>query len=278
MKIDLESPGTVMKHLSVTKIEQAMKCSLALRYRYVDKIPEREVGKFVPGGAVHAVIEHALKSVGTDHGLPSAHDLDDLFLKEWIREVEEREHKQTFIGWDWEFPQDTLHEWSRKLVGFLRMNFLPKVEPWVADNGPVVEYETKIEHPTEIGPVLVWGYLDLLDRRGILVDWKTSDHVPKSASELGMQFPAYSHEVVRLTGQEVTPARRVLFIYGDNPQIKVFPFTIEARHREWFSSMAAEVWKATQANAYVANNNGWWCQKKFCGFWQMCQGELNARR
>lgn len=269
-----DAVATPMKHLSVTKIEQAMKCSLALKYRYVDKIPELEVGKFVPGGAVHSVVEHALKSVGTGHGLPSAKDLDDLFLEKWEAEIAEREHKKTFLGWQWEFPKATLHDWARKLVVYLHGGFLPKVRPWVTDKGPVVEYETKIEHPSEIGPFLVWGYLDLLDHRGILVDWKTSDHVPKSASELGMQLPAYSHEAVRVTGQEVTPARRILFIYGDNPQIKVFPFTIEARHREWFSSQAAEVWKATQANAYVANNSGWWCQKKFCGFWQMCQGEL----
>lgn len=265
---------TPMKHLSVTKIEQAMKCSWALKLRYVDKVPEREVGKFVIGNAVHGVVEHALKCVATGHSFPDAKTLDDFYLTRWVGEIAEREHKQTFLGWNWEIPKEKLHEWGRALVAHISADFLPKVRPWVFQAQPVVEYETKIEYPSAIGPFLVWGYLDLLDERGILVDWKTSDHLPRSAFELGMQFPAYSHEALRITGQEITPCRRIFFLYGEKPEIKIVKFDVKPEDRVRFAEVAADVWKMTQDDGYKPNPDGWWCSKKWCSFFSPCAGEM----
>lgn len=275
MSADFEVEEREMTNLSVTKIETATKCPLQLKYRYINKIPELEVGKFVPGGAIHAVIEHVLKQKAKGGPVPADADLDDFFLKEWDREIAEREHKQSFPGWNWEsFTPEKLKGWARGAIPMVRVNLLEKIQPAVVGGEPVVEYETKQEYESEIGPFVVWGYLDALTTNGTLIDWKTSDHLPKTAKSLGYQFPAYSKEVVAITGREITECRRVFILYGDEPSIEVFKFSVHPRHREHFAMVAAEVWKMVKANAYPPNTTSYLCSKKWCSFWEGCQGEL----
>ena len=270
----LEVEEREMEHLSVSKIETATKCPLQLKLRYINKIPELEVGKFVIGGSVHSVIEYALTQKAKGGPVPDNAFLDDLLLKEWDREIAEREHKQSFVGWQWDAPPEKLRELARGTIPMVRVNILEKIQPAMVDGQPVVEYESKRQYESEIGPFLVWGYLDTLTTAGTLIDWKTSDHLPKTARAMGYQFPAYSKEVVAITKREITECRRVFILYGAEPSIEVFKFSVAPRHREWFASVAAEVWKMVKAGAYPPNTTSYLCSKKFCGFWEGCQGEL----
>lgn len=256
-----------VKHLSVTKIEAAMKCPLQFKFRYVDRIPEPSLGSFLGGRVVHKVIERALNRVMLNQGLPDAKEMDDWYLEEWEAHVREEESKEDFIGWV--FSKDDSMERSfaecRALIPFTRTEVLPGLRP------KLVEHGFKMEFPSPVGSFLVWGYIDLFEEDEVLSDWKTTLGKPsKNQLKMGMQFPGYSWKIKEFTRKDATACRKIFLLRGQKPNLKVQKYTVTQAHRDWFAFVASEVWKMCQAEAYVANPNGWWCSPGWCSHWGSC--------
>ncbi len=261
-----------VKHLSVSKIEQMMKCPRAFMHRYVDKLPEMSVGVLLSGRVVHKVIERALLPLLKEKPLPSAKDMDDWFIPEWEAHVREEEEKHTFLGWEWgdEDSPELAQRECRALAMHVRKEFLPTVDPWLVEEGFRTQYNSGAN-----GTFLVWGYIDLLERSGLLSDWKTTRKTPSdNQKKMGMQFPGYSPKVMELTGEASTKCRRIFLQRGPEPRIEVVHLTVEDRHRRWFRDVACEVWNACKADAFVPNTSTWVCKPGWCSFWGICQGEL----
>jgi CRISPR/Cas system-associated exonuclease Cas4 (RecB family) len=270
--IETTTNPDLMRHLSPTKIEGMMKCGLAVKFRYIDKIPEPAVGVMVAGSAVHAVLERALKQRILGAPLPSAADMVDWFGPAWDEQINERESKEGFSAWDWgDENADAVKEECKRLVEFTRLQVLDAIKP------KVIEHECKTRFESAAGDFLVWGYIDLLEEDGLLSDWKTTKKVSANAQKLGMQLPYYSYEVIHLMGLKpdaAINARKIFLVRGKKPKVEVARYSVTQSQRKWFADVAAECWKATQSDAYVPNTSGWWCSAKFCSFYAMCQGEL----
>lgn len=276
-----------VNRLSVSKIEAYLKCPLAFKYRYIDKIPELASPVLVAGNAFHEVVEHALKHKASSGRYPDWKTLDDLFGPAWDRRFKAREEDKDFVGWnvDPEDPVDRMKEEYRALVRLASDQVLPKINPWVIDDQPVVEYRVDLELETGAGKVDLLGYVDLLDASGMLMDWKTTrqyDTDPKDAVEAAaekrykarrgwLQFAAYSLWSWPVTGMDAQPARKILMVRGKEPRVDYADMVLTERHRDWFVKLAGDVWRALKAGIFPGNNTGWWCSHKFCSFYGPCQ-------
>lgn len=261
-----------IRHLSPTKVEAGIKCGELLRFRYEEKVPEPSVGHLLAGRVVHKVIERALKALQSGGKLPEWQELDDWFPVEWEAHVRDEEEKPAFLGWKWDEgdPEEKVREQSRALVPFARSEILPSIRP------NLVEHKTKRQFQSDAGPFLVWGVIDLLEEDGRLSDWKTTrGEVSRNAKASWLQLACYSHDVAEMTGQEVTPARKIFLVRGERPDMEVARYEIGPGHREWFRRQAAAVWRMAQARTFtLAMEGSWYCSEKFCSFWSMCKGAL----
>lgn len=257
-------------YLSVSKLNAFTKCGLQARYRYRDHIPEPNLGKFHVGIVTHAVIERALREVLLGKGPPSLADMTDWIKPAWDEEIKEAESKDRFIGWLWD-KGDSPEKGLRDILGMVTAfhgRILPKLKPVLVEHGFSFELDSKC------GPFKIYGYLDLLEEGGMLTDWKTADgSVSDNAKKLDLQFPGYSIFAREYTKLETTECRKVFLVRGTN-EIEVVKYTVDQRHRDWFTRVAAAVWQSVEADSFIPGTGGWWCSEKWCSFWQGCQGEL----
>lgn len=261
--------GEKIRHLSVSKIDMAVLCPRAFKYQYVDKVPQTSSGYMLAGRAVHGVIEMAMEKVIAGKGLPSAKDLDDFYTPHWESQIREEEEKESFLGWDWDEPADTVKAQCRALVKMAREEILPTLRP------KFVEHEIKpIYDSGDAGTFMVWGYIDLIEETGSYLDWKTVSKVSERAKKMGLQMMGYSRPIYEMTKQEVTPCRKIFLVRGPRPRWEIVDFEVTPRHREHFADVAANVWRMCQANAFPPVTETWRCSPKFCAFYGPCMGEL----
>jgi CRISPR/Cas system-associated exonuclease Cas4 (RecB family) len=262
-----------MKNLSVSKIDKFLQCPLAFKYRYIDKIPETTSMVVHGGRVVHEVIEHALKQFAQTGKYPDWQTMDDLYEPVWERQTKEEEEKESFVSWqfDPDDPPEKVRAECRPLVRLAREEALPKIRPFMAENGPVIEYRVDLEFKSDVGPFKTLGFIDLLDDTGLLSDWKTTKKVSARAKKGWMQAASYSFWVYPTIGEEIVRAQKIFLVRGDDPHIEYAPTEVGPMHRKWFAKIAAEVWKSIHHGVYPARAEGWWCSPKFCSFYGPCQ-------
>lgn len=250
-------------------MELALRCPEQFRLRYVDRVPEMSSYFLLSGSAVHATLEVALKRIFHGAKLPEAKELDDVFLSDWAKREEEEEGKMDFLGWE-SNPQapDEIKEECRRLLPYVRENILPSLRP------KVVEDDFKKTFPSEEGEFLVWGKLDLLEETSLITDWKTTTKVSANAAKSWLQNSYYSFFVADAGGDPsvVVETRKVFLIRGRIPRHESITHWIGAGHRAWFARAAARGWELYRRGGYVPNDNGWWCDERYCSFYQMCRG------
>jgi hypothetical protein len=247
----------------------------------LEKIPEMSVPSMLSGRVVHKIMEFYLKSVVTGKPAPSAKDMDDLFVKEWERQTQEEEEKESHIGWtsDLDDPLEKIYNESRALIPFARAEILPSIKPKILHGVPLIEHTVKDEYETETGDTfLVWMVLDLVEElSGVTVtDWKTTAKVSKNAVKSWFQMGAYSTFIARVFDVEIVNARKIFLVRGKRPKMEIADYRMGPLHREWFKRQAIATWKMAKSGGFVGNVNGWWCSEKFCSFYAMCQGELQS--
>lgn len=263
-----------MKNLSVSKIESYLTCPFNFKLSYVDRIPQISNGTPLVGRVIHAIVEMALKECGRTGKYPSAKTMDDHFRPAWQREVEKEESKDSFIGWQWDMPEEEAKAAYRALIPVAR-EALEEYRPWQLDSGPAVEQRIDLEFATEVGPAPLIGYVDLLDETGLLADWKSTLKSEPSglAKKSWLQFGCYSFWSWPLVGEEIQECRKIFLVAGGTPHVEVEPFTVGPRHREYFAKLAAQVWKAIYHGVYPTTDS-WKCNPDFCAFFGPCKSDV----
>lgn len=275
--LEMASPPA-MKNLSVSKIESALLCPRCFKFKYIDKIPQPTSGTLHSGNVVHACLEHALREFAKTGEYPSWQELDDLYGPTWDQKRAEEEAKPWFLSWEWPEPEQRMKETYRPLVRLARDEILPTIRPWMIGAEPVVEYRVDLELESPIGPFKLLGYVDLLEDRGILVDWKTTDgEVSKRARRTWLQFAGYSLWAYPIVGEEVLQCQKIFLIRGDRPSFEIVQFEIGPEHREYFVDVAAQVWNMIDKGIFLPITDTWLCQPKFCPFYEACQGSVVKR-
>lgn len=275
---DANAAGSVIRNLSVSKIEKLLLCPKNFELSYIHKIPQPNVWKMHAGNVVHEIIENAIRQFAVSGQYPDWKTMDDQYEPVWEAKQAETEGKSTFIGWQ-EDPKDPLEKLRpeyRTLIRVAREQVLPGLRPWMMEDGPAVEYRIDLELRSRVGPFPLIGYLDVLEASGILMDWKTTnEEVSARAKRTWLQFAAYSIWVWPLTGEEVVRCEKIFLVRGNgNPRVERVPFTMDPRHRDYFISVAARAWELIHHRIFYPNSETWLCKPDFCPFYQGCQGEL----
>lgn len=271
-----------MKNLSVSKIEKAMLCPKHYKLKFLDRIPEPSSWVAHGGIVVHEIVEDALKHFGRTGKYEDWKDLDDRFDVVWNDKQLETEGKDTFIGWkeDPKEPVEKVRAECRPLVRLAREEALPKYQPWMLDDGPVVERRIDLELESAVGSFPLIGYIDLLDASGVLVDWKTTGvdkygQVSERKKKGWLQNACYSLWAWPIVGDEILRCQKVFLVKGPTPRIEVSSFTVGPKHRKFFTDVAAEVWQMTVQGGFPANTNTWMCNPLYCSFYAVCKGEID---
>jgi len=149
-------------------------------------------------------------------------------------------------------------------------------EEWAKRASPMVEPES-VEHTEqmEVAGVTLNGRFDVIDRRGWVVDWKTSSRRVSPATPLSsIQTEVYS----------LLAGRRVSYFYlVDGPlgvSLDVITQTESARQESerLAVSTVAEASRGMALGVWPRNRNGWHCSKKWCGYYDRCMsGQDDAR-
>lgn len=274
--LNVEEAPPLMKNLSVSKIEKALLCPRQFKFQYIDKIPQPTGGVLHAGRVVHECVEHAIRVFAKTGQYPSWQELDDMYVPSWETRKAEEESKNWFLCWDWPEPEERMREAYRPLVRLAREEILPTIQPWMIGNEPVVEHRVDLELSSDVGPFKLLGYIDLLEDRGILVDWKTTEgEISKRARRTWLQFAGYSLWAYPIVGEEVLQCQKIFLVRGTKPFFEVVQFEIGPQHREYFVQVAAEVWKmVVNGGPFFPMTEGWWCNPKYCVAYEACQGSV----
>lgn len=271
-----------MRSISVSKIEKALLCALSMKFQYVDKIPQPSSWKLIAGNVIHEILEYALRELVKTGTYPDWKTLDDMYEPVWERRQKEEEEKSWFIGWqsDKDDPVEDIRREYRPLIRVARAEVLPTVRPWMMGQEPIIEYQVDLELKTDFGPVNLLGYIDLLDTTGVLMDWKTTDdEVSARAQRTWLQFAGYSLFTYPIVGNEIQECEKIFLVRRkEGPLVQRVPFRVGRKHREWFVSVANQVWRAIKTNTFIPNTEGWYCKPDYCPFYAGCQGEIAGEK
>lgn len=272
----MSSFGAPMKNLSVSKIEKYLLCPMQFKNQYIDKIPSPSVGHMIAGKAIHAVIEESILQVAKTGRHMDAKTMDDHFEPTWDRMIREEEEKPWFLCWSWDpaDPEEKVKREYRALIPIVCRDVFPTLRPYILDGEPVVEHRVEYELRSRVGPFKMLGFADLLEAGGILQDWKSTKKVSERAKRMWYQFAAYSILYYPIVGEEDLRCEKIFLVRGEDPHVERVPFTVGAKHREYFVEMAAQIWESIYHGLYLKVTDTWACKPDRCAFWSGCQGEV----
>lgn len=245
----------VLDHISHSQIEMWHRCPRQWEYRYVHGLKIPPSGALVEGGCYHKALEvNFRQKVNTYQDLP-VDDCLDAFSTEWEARLAEEE----LVVWERLGPGEVKDE-GYGLVREYMLSISPEVQP------------TKVEerHVSEIGDVKLFLVCDLEDEDKKVIDHKTSSK-------------AYTQDDVDRSLQAGATAfalkRAILYynhvaIKSKVPRIQIIRTYRTIVDIEWWEKMALQVLAQMQSGIAPPRPTGWWCNSRFCGYWEMCRGEL----
>jgi hypothetical protein len=256
-----------IKFLSPSKISSLQMCGEEFRLNYVEGVPKRSSGTFHFGKVVHKILEMALRQVILGNKLPSAKDMTDTVEDVWDEIWEDEEKGKRFIGWDWgdDSPGKAIADVA-PLITVVRNEVLPSINPAHVEHGWNVMLDDEGGEPFR-----VYGVIDLLEKSGLVTDWKTANgKVSQFGRKHDVQIDAYGYWVSDYMKQDVVQMRKLFLIRAKRPKIDVEKYEVGPIHRARFVQAARAAWRMIKAEAYLAIPGTWKCSEKFCSYWHIC--------
>jgi len=237
-----------------------LRCPRQWKYRYTDGIKSAPSGALIIGSAYHTALEgNFQQKISSTVDLPVA-DCLDLFSDAWEGRLLEEE-----IIWDNLGPDESKDQ-GVGLVQEYMISTAPSVQP--------AEVERLCY--SEVAGVRFVCRVDMVDIQKAVIDHKTSskafsqddvDYDLQASAEafaLGRPIVFYNHVAIKLR----TPRIQV---------VKAFRLQTDI---DWWVSMATDV--VLQMETGVApprpvdafGKEGFWCNERFCGYYERCRGEL----
>lgn len=245
----------ILDHISHSQIEMYLRCPRQWMYRYVQGLKIPPSGALIEGSCYHKALEGNFRQkVASLEDLPLSHCLD-LFSDAWELRLEEEET----IDWG-NFSPGAIKDQGIGLVREYRESVSPLVLP------------VKVEEPyvSEIAGVKFVSFVDLEDAHGVIIDHKTSskaytqDDVDKSLQASAEAFVLNKAIVFH----------NHIAIKTRMPKIQIVKTVRMRADIEWYVDMVARIIVQMKTGVAPPRPTGWWCSERFCGYWNLCRGEL----
>lgn len=244
-------------HVSHSQINLWDMCPRRWEYRYVQGLKERSSGNLILGSCYHDTLEENFKQK-----LIHGHDIDfdilyDVFCMAWDKNIN--------MAWDTDWG-DSTPDRAKDIGIALIGTYLDDVAPSII---PIKVEET---YWSKVNGIDFTLRLDLLDKNFAVIDHKTSgrmytqDRIDKdmqaSATAFVLNKPIvfYNHVAVK----SGTPRIQILKTFRTRADI------------DWWYAKACGIVAHMQSGSAPPHEDGWWCSPKYCGYYDLCRGNLTG--
>ena len=260
--------------LSASQISMFLRCPRQWAFRYIEgrRIPPS--GAMKQSGVFHTVAEQNYtqkKTTGMD--LPET-DLTDIF-----GEVFEREWEREEVVLDPGQTKGGLKDQGVDIVKTYRAEVAPHVQP------VAVEEKFDVQLGKEDYGFRLTGRIDVIDDAGLIRDNKAAGRAPNQLDiDKDVQLSTYSLARRLQTQQEarvadpeakgtVEPGLRLdVIVKAQRPKAVILKTERTREALALHLNRIGNIAKAIRADAFPTNPNGWHCQPRFCGYWNLCMG------
>jgi len=232
-----------------------LRCSKQWFYRYVEGLKVPPSGALIEGRAYHETLEENFKQKITSKEDLPVDDCLDIFS----------------TAWDSILLEEETIEWEGKKPGSLKDQGTGLVGEYISSTSSIVQ-PVRVEETaiSEVAGVKFVLRFDLEDENKALIDHKTSarrynqEDVDKdlqaSATAFALNRPIiyYNHVAVK----KKSPVIQIVRTHRLRSDI------------DWWAEMAASVVTQMKSGIAPPRPTGWWCSPRFCGFYDLCRGDL----
>jgi len=252
------------KHLSHSQISMFLRCPRQWCFRYVQKIRTPANANLILGRSYHSALEaNFLAKVESGQDLETQVVLD-AFDRAWNQKLQAEE-----IDWQDESPSET-KDIGVALVGCYMATQAPFVMP------AKVEERFSISQP-ELGDYSLDGVIDIITVEDVIIDHKTSGKA-KNQGDVDSDLQPYAYAAAVLTDPALDECilEFQTAVKTKKPYIQVLRTVRNRNDVAWYMAACAQVIRQIDAGIFPPNPQGWHCDKRYCGYWDLCMEEVRS--
>ncbi len=251
----------MLDHVSHSQLSMFLRCPRQWEYRYVEGIKIPPSGPLIVGSVYHSALEGNFRQkVDSMEDLPLS-DCLDLYSDAW----ENRLRGEELIIWEDTEPGECKDQGAGLVEEYI-VSTSPSVQPARVENTYV----------SELAGVKFVCRVDLEDIQRAVIDHKTSSR-QYSQEDVDSDIQA-SAEAFAL-GRPIVFYNHIALKYK-TPRIQVVKSYRIKADIDWWVDMAAGI--VLQMKSGIAppkpvdafGKKGYWCNERFCGYYERCRGEL----
>jgi RecB family exonuclease len=243
--------------LSPAQVRTYLDCSARWWFKYGLFLPEPKTSSLALGLTVHSALEANFR-----HKLESGLDLELLWVVDVFRDLWREQVPATEFRDD-EDPS-AIGRAGELLVRKYMEEAAPSVDP--------VAVETEVSG--EIAGVAVRGRIDLLDRDGRIIDFKTAARRPSGISpDYAFQLATYRQLLREASGE----AQLDTLVRTQTIQLIRTSYTVGEQDLLATRTLYPLVQEGIRSGLYYPNRQSILCGRKHCAFWRTCEREFGGQ-
>ena len=244
-------------HLSHSSINTFLRCPRQWAYAYLEGLRRPPGVALIKGSALDKAATHNLEQkIGTREDLP----IDDVLevAEDAYRADVDRNGGPSEIDWG----ADNYARALDSTIGLTEVHMTyhaPQIQP--------AHVQMNWHRPIPGTDRDVVGGLDFMEEDGTVGDVKSGNRaLNQGDADTDQQPTVYSW----LMDDDITFRFWRSIDTGRTRKHEVVTTTRGATDRAWFETAAQEVSAAIDAGIFPPNSQGWHCDKRYCGFYELC--------
>ena len=243
--------------LSPSQANTYLTCPAKWYFRYLLGLTEPATGALALGKAFHATLATNFRRKLTSGRDMDAAEVHEMFEQEWILASDEVE-----LRYDEDAAE--LAATGEALVTAYISKAAGSIEPRAVEQAV----------DGEIAGVKVRGIVDVLDRNGRVLDFKTASKRPNGiTAEHGLQLTTYAMVTPGASGScrldTVTKTKTV--------QVIQQTYEVGAEERRFAAALYPMVRDSIRDGVYPPHRGSPLCSRRHCGYWRECEREFGGR-
>ncbi|MBF0607416.1 MAG: PD-(D/E)XK nuclease family protein [Magnetococcales bacterium] len=247
-------------YLSYSQISMFLKCPRQYEYRYMQGIKCLPSGAMKQSSAFHETAEVNYKQkVYSETDMPLT-DMLEVFSDRFDEIFTSEE-----IVLDEGTTQDKLKDQGVEIVKVHHTNIAPTVQPALIEEKFVISLGDKF-------PFDLMGIWDIVDINNLIIDNKAYSKTPSQAKiDTDIQLTLYALGY-RVSQKQIESGLRIDAIIKNKVckpvQISTTRTNNDCRK---LLNLIEDVTSAILQGMFYPNPTGWYCNQKYCGYWDMCE-------
>lgn len=257
----MEKTAHKKPHISQSALKTYMRCPMQWYYRYIEEVPAPLKIEMALGSAVHKALEHNFRQK-----IESGSDLS-------VDEVQER-FSSSFVKSSENLPPadkkkvGKFKDQGAELISLYMENSAPEIQP------AMVEQEVRLPFNQDVDFL---GYIDLVDSKGLLIDFKVSKkRINAFSVEADLQLSAYAWAYRVLTGRQESGVAIDQMLNTKTPDVERITSRRTDEHLLRFIRITENVLKSIRLGIFYPVDNPMICS--WCPYSEVCRPNGNKKK